>query len=48
MGPTIQADAKSKVQSVPGVKEAVVDLVWEPAWNQGMITEVGRMKLGMV
>jgi len=48
MGPTIQADAKSKVQSVPGVKEAVVDLVWEPAWNQGMISEVGRMKLGMV
>lgn len=48
MGPTIQADARGKVQSVPGVKEAVVDLVWDPPWNQGMITEVGRMKLGMV
>jgi probable FeS assembly SUF system protein SufT len=48
MGPTIQADAKSKVETVPGVSEADVQLVWEPAWNQGMISEAGRMKLGLV
>ncbi|MDZ4787597.1 MAG: putative Fe-S cluster assembly protein SufT [Blastochloris sp.] len=48
MGPTIQADARSKVITVPGVSEAEVFLVWDPAWNQNMITEVGRMKLGMV
>ena len=34
--------------SVPGVKEAEVELVWEPAWNQGMISEAGKMKLGWV
>ncbi|MFQ3670808.1 MAG: putative Fe-S cluster assembly protein SufT [Verrucomicrobiia bacterium] len=48
MGPTIQADAKQKVLTVPGVTEADVELVWEPPWNQGMISEVGRMKLGMI
>ena len=48
MGPTIQADARSKVLSVPGVKEAEVELVWEPAWNQSMISEAGKMKLGWV
>jgi probable FeS assembly SUF system protein SufT len=48
MGPTIQADAKSKVSTVPGVSEAEVFLVWDPPWTQNMITEVGRMKLGMV
>jgi len=48
MGPTIQADAKSKVEAVPGVEEAEVRLVWEPAWNQDMITEHGKMKLGMI
>ncbi|KRP30800.1 MAG: FeS assembly SUF system protein SufT [Verrucomicrobia subdivision 6 bacterium BACL9 MAG-120820-bin42] len=48
MGPTIQADAKSKVMSVPGVKEAEVELVWEPAWTQSMISEAGKMKLGWV
>ena len=48
MGPTIAAEAKQKVMSVPGVRDAEVDLVWDPPWNQGMISEVGRMKLGLV
>jgi metal-sulfur cluster biosynthetic enzyme len=48
MGPTIQADAKGKVLCVPGVKEAEVELVWDPPWNQNMITEVGKMKLGLI
>jgi len=48
MGPTIQADAKSKVEAIPGIQEAEVRLVWEPAWNQDMITEHGKMKLGMI
>ena len=48
MGPTIQADARNKVLSVPGVKEAEVELVWEPAWSQSMISEAGKMKLGWV
>jgi probable FeS assembly SUF system protein SufT len=48
MGPTIAAEAKQKVMSVPGVSNAEVDLVWDPPWNQGMISEVGRMKLGLV
>lgn len=48
MGPTIQADAKSKVATVAGVSEVDVFLVWDPAWQQSMITEVGKMKLGMI
>ena len=48
MGPTIAAEAKQKVMSVPGVGDAEVDLVWDPPWNQGMISEAGRMKLGLV
>ena len=48
MGPTIAAEAKSKVLSVPGVGDAEVELVWDPAWNQAMISEVGKMKLGLI
>ena len=48
MGPTIAADAKEKVLQVPGIGEAEVELVWDPPWNPGMISEAGRMKLGMV
>jgi probable FeS assembly SUF system protein SufT len=48
MGPTIAAEAKSKVLSVPGVGDADVELVWDPPWNQAMISEVGKMKLGLI
>ncbi|MEO6847741.1 MAG: putative Fe-S cluster assembly protein SufT [Chthoniobacterales bacterium] len=48
MGPTIAADARSKILSIDGVTDASVDLVWDPPWNQGMITEAGKMKLGLI
>ena len=48
MGPTIAADARQKVLILDGVDEAEVDLVWDPPWNQSMISEAGRMKLGLV
>jgi probable FeS assembly SUF system protein SufT len=48
MGPAIAHDAQTKIMSIDGVDEAQVDLVWDPPWNQNMISEAGRMKLGMV
>lgn len=48
MGPAIAHDAQSKILSVDGVDEAEVQLVWDPPWNQNMISEAGRMKLGMI
>ncbi|MEX2580594.1 MAG: putative Fe-S cluster assembly protein SufT [Verrucomicrobiales bacterium] len=48
MGPTIAADAQSKILMLEGIDNARVDLVWDPVWNQDMISEEGRMKLGMV
>lgn len=48
MGPTIAADARSRILTIPGVESADVELVWSPPWNQGMISEAGRMKLGLV
>tara|TARA_R110000850_G_scaffold135382_1_gene256578 strand:+ start:380 stop:928 length:549 start_codon:yes stop_codon:yes gene_type:complete len=48
MGPTIAADAQSKILMLEGISNAHVDLVWDPAWNQEMISEEGKMKLGMV
>ena len=48
MGPTIAADAQSKIMTIDGIDDAKVELVWEPAWNQDMISEEGKMKLGMI
>ncbi len=48
MGPAIAEDAKRKVLLVDGVSSASVELVWDPPWNQDMITEAGKMKLGLI
>lgn len=48
MGPTIAADAQSRIMTIEEMDDAAVDLVWDPAWNQGMISIEGKMKLGMI
>jgi len=48
MGPAIAEDAKTKILLVPGVGAAEVRITWEPAWNQSMISEEGKMKLGLI
>lgn len=48
MGPVIADDAHSKIMSIPGVSNANVDIVWDPPWNQDMISEEGKMVLGLV
>ena len=48
MGPAIAEDAKSKILLVPGVGAADVRITWEPPWNQSMISEEGKMKLGLI
>jgi probable FeS assembly SUF system protein SufT len=48
MGPAIAEDAKSKILLVPGVSDADVRITWDPPWNQQMISEEGKMKLGLI
>ena len=48
MGPAIAADARQRILEIEGVDDAEVELVWDPPWNQSMISEEGRMKLGLV
>ena len=47
MGATIAGDAQQKLLGLPGVEEAVVEIVWDPPWHQSMITEEGRKILGL-
>jgi probable FeS assembly SUF system protein SufT len=46
MGPVLQDDVRRKVLSVPGVREANVELVWEPPWDQSRMSDVARLELG--
>lgn len=48
MGPAIAEDAKTKILLLSGVSMADVRITWEPSWNQSMISEEGKMKLGLI
>ena len=48
MGPVIAEDARNRLLTVPGVHEAFVEIVWEPPWTSAMISEDGRMELGLM
>jgi probable FeS assembly SUF system protein SufT len=48
MGPVIAQEAEQKIRSLSGVADAEVVLVWDPPWNQAMISEAGKMKLGLI
>jgi metal-sulfur cluster biosynthetic enzyme len=42
----ILEDVRTKVESVEGVKSTNVNLVFEPAWDQSMMSEEARVELG--
>ncbi|MEP7010218.1 MAG: putative Fe-S cluster assembly protein SufT [Acidobacteriota bacterium] len=47
MGPVLADDVKKKIEALPGVGSVGVEVVWDPPWNQGMMTEAARLQLGM-
>jgi probable FeS assembly SUF system protein SufT len=48
MGGIIRDDVVRKVMTVPGVKEADVELVWDPPWDQSRMTDVAKLQLGWI
>lgn len=48
MGPALQQDVQNKLLSLEGVDDVNVELVWEPQWNQGMLTDAARLQLGLM
>lgn len=47
MGPAIAADARAKIEALPDVDSADVQIVWDPVWNPSMISPDGRKALGL-
>ena len=47
MGGSIAADAQNKLLDIPGVKEADVQVVWDPPWSPEKISAEGRTLLGI-
>ena len=42
----ILEDVRQKVETVPGVTAANIQMVFEPAWDQSMMSEEARVELG--
>ena len=47
MGGVIAADVKDKVEAVPRIREAKVELTFDPPWNQAMMSDEAKLKTGM-
>ena len=43
----ILEDVRQKVDTMEGVKSANVNLVFEPAWDQSMLSEEARLEMGL-
>ena len=43
----ILEDVRQKVDTLQGVKSTMVNLVFEPAWDQSMMSEEARVELGL-
>jgi probable FeS assembly SUF system protein SufT len=48
MGPVLAQDVKDKIETLPGVGRADIEVVFDPQWNQGMMTEAARLQLGLM
>jgi len=47
MGNVLKEDAERRIRELPGVKDVHVEIVVEPAWNQGMMSEAAKLELGL-
>jgi len=41
-------DVQNKVALVPGVNSVKVEVVWNPPWNQDMMSDVAKLELGFL
>ena len=48
MGPTLAQDVQNRLLMIEEIDEANVELVWDPPWNQGLMTDAAKLQLGLM
>ncbi len=48
MGPVLATDVKNRIEDLPDVDTADVEVVLDPPWNQNMMTEAAKLQLGFM
>jgi metal-sulfur cluster biosynthetic enzyme len=46
MGNVLKADVESKLSRLPEVKEVRVEVVFDPPWHPGRMSEAAKLQLG--
>lgn len=44
---SLPVDVANKVKAVPGITDAKIDIVWEPAWTKDRMSPAAKLQLGM-
>jgi len=45
---SLPQEVELRAMSVPGVRDAVVNLVWDPPWDPSKMSDEARLELGML
>src|SRR6185436_11117688 len=45
MGPVLASDVKGKIEAIPGVKNAEVEVVFDPVWDRSMMSDAAKLQL---
>lgn len=48
MGPVMAGDAKEKILKIREVSDAHIEIIFDPPWDQSMMTDAARLQLGML
>jgi metal-sulfur cluster biosynthetic enzyme len=48
MGDVLREDIKGKLLTVPGIKDADVQVVFDPPWGLQMMSDAAKLQLGMM
>ncbi|HEX6179074.1 MAG TPA: putative Fe-S cluster assembly protein SufT [Thermoanaerobaculia bacterium] len=48
MGPVLAGDVKHKIEALPGVRVADVEVVFDPVWDRSMMSDAAKLQLGMM
>ncbi len=43
----LPVEIETRAREIEGVRDVQIDLIWDPPWDPGMMSEAARLELGM-
>jgi metal-sulfur cluster biosynthetic enzyme len=45
---TMPGEVETRVLAVPGIQSADINLVWDPPWDPGKMSDEAKLEMGML